>query len=40
METIAGVVQTAWRGIGQTRLSKVMPIVEIDTSSFSVPLAR
>ena len=34
METIAGVVQRARRGIGQAMPSNVMPIVEI------VPLAR
>lgn len=40
MEAIAGVVQTAWRGIEQTRLSNLMPIVESETTSFSVQLAR
>lgn len=40
MESIAGVVQTAWRGIGQTRLLNVMPIVESEPTWFSVPVAR
>lgn len=34
METIAGVVQRAWRGIRQT--TKFMPIAESVTNAFAV----